>query len=76
MHAFILIIHPTTQRILYHTPSHPPSPTSRNIKPKPPHTIPIPLYRAPARLLRVLATAEEHAFIPERFFIFADAAGL
>lgn len=49
---------------------------SRDIEPKPFHTTPIPLHRTLTRFLRVVATAEEHAFVAGGFFVFADAAGL
>ena len=49
---------------------------SADFKPIPPHTTPILLHRHRARLLRVLARAEEHAFVALGLFVFAHAAGL
>ena len=58
------------------TPSHFSPPSSRHTKPKPPHTIPIPLHRALTFFLWIVAIAKEHAFVSRGFFVFAYATGL
>ncbi len=85
-HAFDPLISCITYHIIHPPLLSPPNlpstpcfalpPHSRNLKPEPLHATPIPLHRALARLLRVRALAEEHAFVALGFFVFADAAGL
>ena len=65
---------PHASLIIHPSPSSPLS--SRDTEPKPPHTIPILLYRALTFFLRIGAIAKEHAFVSRGFFVFAYAAGL
>ena len=51
-----------------------PSPSYR--KPKPLHTVPIPLHRILTRNLGIRRVGEQHTFVAGGFFVFAHAAGL
>lgn len=53
----------------------PPIP-SRQHKPKPSHTPPIPIHHRLALLHRLIAARKEHAFVARRFFVFADTTRL